>query len=446
MDNSLALGTAILRAAAPMEMVRRVVEQALLLVPHAQGSVVELAHGNVMTYVCCAGSTSGAVGLQLDMGTSLSGLAVRSGATLRCDDAASDPRVDRDACLRVGAVSMVCVPLHRHDAAVGVLKVISAAAGAFDNEDVGTLAALADFITAAITTSSELGQAADNLLHTVSGPGGAMSEASSERASRFVANVLHPGLADDVESLERVRQALVDDAFDIVYQPELELATATVVGAEALCRFRSLPYRPPNIWFADAHRAGLGPDLELAAVAKAIDLSAGLPASCFVAVNLGPGAIANPASLEVIEKADPRRLVIELTEHVEVDDYPLLRRLLHTLRQRGVRLAVDDTGSGFASFSHIVKLAPDIIKLDIDLVQGIDIDPVRRSLATAVVSFARDTGAKVTAEGIENENELECLRALGIDYGQGYYLGRPVPPGEIATGPAGCSQKYPVPD
>jgi len=98
-----------------------------------------------------------------------------------------------------------------------------------------------------------------------------------------------------------------------------------------------------------------------------------------------------------------------------------------TLRQHGVRLAVDDTGSGFSSFAHIVKLAPDIIKLDIDLVSGIDLDPVRRSLATAVVAFAAETGAKVTAEGIESAAELACVKSLGIHYGQGYFLGRPGP-------------------
>jgi EAL domain-containing protein (putative c-di-GMP-specific phosphodiesterase class I) len=419
---------------------RRVVDQALLLVPSAEGSVVELLEDGTMTYVCCAGNLSGATGLRLQFESSLSGLSVTTASTLRCDDAMSDPRVDREACLRVGAVSMVCVPLCRQGEPVGALKVASSAPQAFDDDDVATLAALADFITAAITTSSELGRAAGALLHSVAGAA-PMSQGSSRRASNFVANVLRPGLAEDVEALERTRQVLANGAFDIVYQPEVDLGSGALVGAEALARFPSVPYRAPDLWFEDARRAGLGNELELAAVAKALEQSDRLPPHCFVAVNLGPDAIANPDSLGVVEGIDPGRLVIELTEHVEVDDYPLLRRLLLALRERGVRLAVDDTGSGFSSFAHIVKLAPDIIKLDIDLVRGIDVDPVRRSLATAVVTFASETGAKVTAEGIENRSELECVQSLGVHYGQGYFLGRPGPAGalaEYAAPPAGA--------
>jgi EAL domain-containing protein (putative c-di-GMP-specific phosphodiesterase class I) len=427
MDNLVALDTAILQASAPLETMRRVVDQALLLVPSAEGSVVELLDGETMTYVCCAGNLAPATGLRLQLGASLSGLSVRTASTLRCDDAMRDPRVDRDACLRVGAMSMVCVPLCRQGEPVGVLKVASSVPCAFDDDDVATLSGLADFITAAITTSSELGRATGNVLQSVAGPTSSMSQENSQRASKFVANVLQPGLAEDIEALERTREVLASGAFDIVYQPEVELSSCALVGAEALARFHALPYRPPTMWFDDARRVGLGNKLELAAVAKALEQSVLVPPSCFVAVNLGPEAIANPDSLGVLEGIDPGRLVIELTEHVEVDDYPLLRRVLLTLRQRGVRLAVDDTGAGFSSFAHIVKLAPDIIKLDVDLVKGIDVDPVRRSLATAVVAFATETGAKVTAEGIENGSELECLRSLGIHYGQGYFLGRPGP-------------------
>jgi EAL domain-containing protein (putative c-di-GMP-specific phosphodiesterase class I) len=410
-----------------MQMMRRVVDQALVLVPTAEGSVVELAEGQLMTYVCCAGSLTRAVGLTLQMSSSLSGRAVSTATTLRCDNAYEDNRVDRDACIEVGAISMVCVPLLHQGQAVGVLKVTSAAVSAFDDDDVATLASLAEFISAAISTTAELNRAAGNLFQATDQPG----PKRSERA-RFVANVLRPGLLDDVEGRQRTEDVLEADAFDIVFQPEVDLARQVVVGAEALARFRPQPYRPPDVWFAEAHRAGLGPELELAAVRKAFRAAEALPPTGFVAVNLGPAAIAHPLCLDVLDAIDPRRLMVELTEHVEVDDYPLLRRLLLTLRQRGVRLAVDDTGAGFASLSHVVNLAPDIIKLDLALVRGIDLDPVRRSLATAVVAFAKDTGAKVTAEGIETAAQLECVRGLGIDYGQGYYLCPPAPAAGMA--------------
>jgi EAL domain-containing protein (putative c-di-GMP-specific phosphodiesterase class I) len=90
-----------------------------------------------------------------------------------------------------------------------------------------------------------------------------------------------------------------------------------------------------------------------------------------------------------------------------------------------VRLAIDDTGAGYASFAHILKLAPDIIKLDRELTSGIDRDPGRRALASALVSFASGLGAEIIAEGIETAAELEVLQGLGIHYGQGYLLCRP---------------------
>ena len=116
---------------------------------------------------------------------------------------------------------------------------------------------------------------------------------------------------------------------------------------------------------------------------------------------------------------------MELTEQVRVDDYPLLSHTLEQLRSLGVRLAIDDTGAGFASLAHILKLAPDLIKLDRELTSGIDQDPVRSALGAALVSFASSTGAEIIAEGIETAGELNVLRKLGIRYGQGFLLCRP---------------------
>jgi EAL domain-containing protein (putative c-di-GMP-specific phosphodiesterase class I) len=117
--------------------------------------------------------------------------------------------------------------------------------------------------------------------------------------------------------------------------------------------------------------------------------------------------------------------VIELTEHIDFGQYPGLQGALVRLRKSGVRLAVDDAGSGYSSLTHILKLAPELIKLDRELVCGIDIDPVRRALVTALVLFAADTGAEILAEGIETSDELDVVRRLGVRYSQGYYLGRP---------------------
>jgi EAL domain-containing protein (putative c-di-GMP-specific phosphodiesterase class I) len=121
------------------------------------------------------------------------------------------------------------------------------------------------------------------------------------------------------------------------------------------------------------------------------------------------------------------RIVLELTEHTRVRDYEGLRVCLDRFRDRGVRIAVDDAGAGYAGLQHILNLQPDVIKLDIMLTRDVDTDPARRALSACLVTFADEIGAEVVAEGIETLAALEALRALGIRWGQGFYLARPAP-------------------
>jgi EAL domain-containing protein (putative c-di-GMP-specific phosphodiesterase class I) len=216
-----------------------------------------------------------------------------------------------------------------------------------------------------------------------------------------------------------------------VLQPVYDITNGECFAAEALARFSGQPKRTPDLWFADAHAMGVGVELEIASVKGALACLPGLPPDVALCVNAGPEAIVSDEVHQLLAASEPRRVIMELTEQAKVDDYS---RLLHTLRQlhlMGVRLAIDDTGAGFASFAHILKLASDIIKLDRELTSGIDHDPVRSALATALVSFASRMGAEIIAEGIETAAELEMLRELGIRYGQGYLLCRPTSVGLI---------------
>jgi EAL domain-containing protein (putative c-di-GMP-specific phosphodiesterase class I) len=119
-----------------------------------------------------------------------------------------------------------------------------------------------------------------------------------------------------------------------------------------------------------------------------------------------------------------RPIVIEITEHVAIDDYTTLRAELRELGP-AVRLAVDDAGAGYASFRHILELAPDFVKLDIGLIRRIDGDPARQALIAGMAYFAAKRRIRLIAEGIETGAELQTLRSLAIPYGQGYLLGRP---------------------
>lgn len=215
--------------------------------------------------------------------------------------------------------------------------------------------------------------------------------------------------------------------FDIVYQPIHSVEPMQVEGYEALCRFRPEPYRAPDRWFAEAAAAGRGVDLELAVLKKAVGALGELPPDVYLSLNASPATILSGRLGPALEGLPLDRLVLEITEHAEVADYGELVAALAPLREAGLRLAIDDAGAGYSSMQHIVEVAPDMIKLDISLTSKIDNDPVRRALAAALIFFARETGARMVAEGVETRQELETLKLLGIGMAQGFLLGRPAP-------------------
>jgi EAL domain-containing protein (putative c-di-GMP-specific phosphodiesterase class I) len=227
------------------------------------------------------------------------------------------------------------------------------------------------------------------------------------------------------EQLDRIDAVLSGGLLRMVFQPIVDLVADTVVGVEALARFATEPSRPPNEWFDDAVDADRGVELELAAIAAALEEISDVPRDGFMSVNVSPATVMTPALGRLLDEIPADRVMLELTEHTRVQDYEALVTELGRLRRRGVRIAVDDTGSGYAGLRHLLDVRPDIIKLDIALTCGVDADPARRALAVGLTSFAREIDAVVIAEGIENERELETLKALGIDWGQGYHLARP---------------------
>lgn len=229
-------------------------------------------------------------------------------------------------------------------------------------------------------------------------------------------------------SKSQIRRVIRDDtAFAMVFQPIVELRSRAVVGAEALARFTGQPVRGPNVWFAEATKLGLGVELELAAVAKALAALHELPDEVYLTVNVSPTTLASTGFHALVAKARGGQLVAEITEHALVEDYDRVVGAVGKLRALGMRLAVDDAGAGFASFRHILNLKPELIKLDLTLIRSIDRDCSRQALAASLISFADNYGATIIAEGIEHTRELEKLGELGVGYGQGYLLGRPAP-------------------
>lgn len=232
-------------------------------------------------------------------------------------------------------------------------------------------------------------------------------------------------LEDGLRAHRQVQQVLDDVAFHPVFQPIVDLQSGRVLGAEALTRFSAEPAMPPDKWFALAAEAGLAEELEVATLRAALAHLPDLPADAYLSVNVSPAVL--DAALPVLRETDGARVVVELTEHAEIADYDSLVATAAELRSRGFRVAIDDTGSGYASLSHVLRLQPDIVKIDLALVRGVDIDLARQSLARGVVDFSANLGATVVAEGIETAGELLMLASLGVNAGQGYYLGRPAP-------------------
>jgi EAL domain-containing protein (putative c-di-GMP-specific phosphodiesterase class I)/CheY-like chemotaxis protein len=227
----------------------------------------------------------------------------------------------------------------------------------------------------------------------------------------------------------RVADVIADGAIRMVYQPIVDLAGGHTVGMEALARFDCEPQRSPAAWFAEAAEVGLAIELDLAAVAASLSALDWLPDDVFLSVNVSPATAISGRLQECLHGVPSSRIVLELTEHTRIDDYDALRTALDELRQQGARVAVDDAGAGYAGLQQILRLRPDIVKLDLEFTRTIDADPVRRALATSLVTFGRDTGELIIAEGIETPEEFETLERLGVCWGQGFYL---APPGPLA--------------
>ncbi len=414
----------------PARLAQRVADQALRVIPGAEGVLIGVSDGHDVTYVTGAGFLTTSIGTTVDMERSLSGLALRTRQVLRSDDTDHDARVDLEACHRLGVASSVCVPLYRGETAWGVMAVSSSKRRAFSDDDVTLLGRLADFMSIAVGLAEDLARVGQDLLRLghgsdpegEDGPAGTRQDDGS--LGRFMVSVFRPDAISRLEARRNTEHVLEHpELVTIVFQPIVRAATRKVVGLEALARFNTPPVRTPDRWFNDAHRCGLGTELELLAIAKALDQLDEVPDDWFLTCNVGPETIVSPLFAELLAGVEQRRVVMELTEHSRVADYHELTRSLHQLREPGVRLAIDDTGAGFSSLSHILKLAPDFIKLDRDLVAGIDFDPVRRVLAASLVDFAAGTGAELIAEGVEIESELRTLVHLGVQYAQGFYTG-----------------------
>jgi EAL domain-containing protein (putative c-di-GMP-specific phosphodiesterase class I)/DNA-binding NarL/FixJ family response regulator len=246
-------------------------------------------------------------------------------------------------------------------------------------------------------------------------------------AADMAAALLGPTWAADLERLS-ARAALgaiiAEGAFTPHFQPLVSLVDGAIVGYEGLTRFAD--GTPPDIRFAEAERHGLGAELELATLRAAVQAATALPSTTFLALNVSPSLVLAGEGLRSALAARAQEVVLEITEHARIDDYAALQAALERI-DPPVKVSVDDAGSGYASLRHILALRPAFVKLDISWVRDIEADPARQALVAGLVHFAAEVGCALIGEGIETEAELRTLRQLGVAFGQGYLLGRPLP-------------------
>jgi EAL domain-containing protein (putative c-di-GMP-specific phosphodiesterase class I) len=236
-----------------------------------------------------------------------------------------------------------------------------------------------------------------------------------------------------------LRSALVAEAMDVYFQPLVNTRTRKVAGYETLLRWN----RPghglvsPAVFISCAEETGFIVPLGEWVIRKAIEEAAQWRDDVTVAVNLSAAQLHNPSLMATVVNAlavsqmDPSRLEIEIVESVLMDETENNIRTLHALRDLGVKIALDDFGTGYSSLSYLRAFPFDKIKIDQRFVRDIDTSVENQAIVRAVISLARDLGMRVTAEGVENEQQATILAGLGCTEVQGFLYSRPIPASEI---------------
>jgi len=270
------------------------------------------------------------------------------------------------------------------------------------------------------------------LLHT---------ERPIERAiEEALAQAAHLRRADELLVLERLQEVLLRERVATAYQPILRLQEGTVMGFEALSRGpRGSGLESADALFGAASAHGLLVELDRLCRRRALLSSSRIPSSARIFVNTLPATMRDPQFrgkplIDFLEKAQvaPQRIVIEITEHLVIENYSLFRETMAYFTDLGMQFAVDDVGAGYSGLESIAKLRPSYLKIDIALVRDVQHSSVNRAMVKAIIELGHSIGAQAIAEGVQNEEETQVLRAMGVDFGQGYHLARP----DTATEPA----------
>jgi EAL domain-containing protein (putative c-di-GMP-specific phosphodiesterase class I) len=244
--------------------------------------------------------------------------------------------------------------------------------------------------------------------------------------------------SEQMENMKRLKEVILREEVITLYQPIVDLHDEKPMAYEALSRGNAgTAFQSADDLFDTAIKNHLLVELDRVCRKKALMFSNRLPAKAKIFINTLPATMRDPEFqgkhlIDSLERAcmNPDRIVIEITEKLVIDNLILFQDAMSYYTDLGMSLAVDDVGSGYSGLETIAKLKPSFLKIDISLIHDIHTSVVNREMLKAIVALGRGIGAKVIAEGIEIPEELRVIQDIGVDYGQGYLLGRP----ELASG------------
>jgi EAL domain-containing protein (putative c-di-GMP-specific phosphodiesterase class I) len=243
----------------------------------------------------------------------------------------------------------------------------------------------------------------------------------------------------EIRGGELLQDAIARRDISPVFQPVFDLATGEMIGMEALSRGpRGSEFESGETLFSLAERTELLVPLERVCRQRSLEAAASSPPNRQIFLNLSPAAASDPeflgpAFIDQVASCglSPDRIVLEITERTYAVYEGLFREVLSRFRQQNFRIAVDDVGTGYSNLTSLAEIEPDYLKFDNVFVRGIDRRSSKQDLLEALLSFARKMNTKVIAEGIETREELKILQTLGVPFGQGFLLARPMPVAEI---------------
>jgi len=257
----------------------------------------------------------------------------------------------------------------------------------------------------------------------------AKPDPNSETANHFAVSPfgVGDGNASSKDSLQGLRNLIAAEDLSVVFQPIVDVQAPRVYAYEALVRCRIPGFQDPSELFRRAVEEGCTGRLGRMIRELAVPLCAGMP----LFLNIHPVELQEPW---LVRPDDPlyfhdHAVFLEVTESVPLTHFDLCREVLKELRARGqVHLVVDDLGAGYSNLKNIADLEPRMVKVDRQLVVGIERNPRRRKLVSGIVRLCTDLGAEVVAEGVETPAEFAALKETGVHYMQGYLFGRPAFP------------------